>query len=62
MPIYTLANGHSIRRCNQEAFLRDDARVISATIAFGMGINKPNVPLPKHANYLAAVLLSIARW
>jgi ATP-dependent DNA helicase RecQ len=31
------------RTRNQEAFLRDDARVIAATIAFGMGINKPNV-------------------
>jgi ATP-dependent DNA helicase RecQ len=28
---------------NQELFLRDDVRVICATIAFGMGINKPNV-------------------
>ena len=31
------------RTRNQEAFLRADARVITATIAFGMGINKPNV-------------------
>jgi ATP-dependent DNA helicase RecQ len=31
------------RAQNQEMFLRDDVRVISATIAFGMGINKPNV-------------------
>jgi len=31
------------RTRNQEAFLRDHARVITATIAFGMGINKPNV-------------------
>jgi ATP-dependent DNA helicase RecQ len=31
------------RARQQEAFLRDDVRVMCATIAFGMGINKPNV-------------------
>jgi ATP-dependent DNA helicase RecQ len=36
------------RTRNQELFLRDDARVIAATIAFGMGINKPNVRFVVH--------------
>lgn len=31
------------RSRNQELFLRDEVQVICATIAFGMGINKPNV-------------------
>jgi ATP-dependent DNA helicase RecQ len=38
------------RSTNQTRFIRDDVRVIVATIAFGMGINKPDVRLVVHYN------------
>ena len=45
---YHAGLGAEVRRENQERFLREDGLVVVATIAFGMGIDKPDVRFVAH--------------
>lgn len=45
---YHAGLSETVRNRNQEAFIRDDVSIIVATVAFGMGINKPDVRFVVH--------------
>jgi len=45
----------SVRDANQDAFQQDDGVVMTATVAFGMGIDKPDVRFVCHADLPANV-------
>jgi ATP-dependent DNA helicase RecQ len=45
----------SVRSHNQDAFLQEDGVVICATIAFGMGIDKPDVRFVFHADMPSSI-------
>jgi ATP-dependent DNA helicase RecQ len=54
LPYHAGMNG-SVRSANQDAFLREDGLCLVATVAFGMGIDKPDVRYVAHLDLPSSI-------
>ena len=55
MALYHAGLGPAARRRAAEEFLAGTARIVAATVAFGMGIDKPDVRWVLHADAPASL-------